>query len=214
MVVVEPTANESLPDPGHQFPVRTSTAPPASSTAPRRREYVRRRTGTAGHTGVPRDTDGPGRRSGRDLGPAVTVETFASETEAMACVNDVPYGLAESVSTESARRHSHSLVAQPDFGTVWVNSHLAPTNEVPWGAFEGSDYGRDLAVAALEDFSRTNHVLAHQARRAVAQGVIHLRCTRDAGASPSTRRPPIPRFKFGSGRKTDAAAAGMPRRQR
>ncbi|ADJ47568.1 aldehyde dehydrogenase-related protein [Amycolatopsis mediterranei S699] len=57
----------------------------------------------------------------------------------MACVNDVPYGLAESVSTESARRHSHSLVAQPDFGTVWVNSHLAPTNEVPWGAFEGSD---------------------------------------------------------------------------
>lgn len=45
------------------------------------------------------------------------------------------------------------------FGTVWVNSHLVLANEAPWGGFKGSGYGRDLSIYALEDFSRTKHVM-------------------------------------------------------
>jgi aminobutyraldehyde dehydrogenase len=51
-----------------------------------------------------------------------------------------------------------------DAGTVWVNAHLVLANEVPWGGFKGSGYGRDLSVYALDDYSRTKHVMHNVAR--------------------------------------------------
>ncbi|GAB2679023.1 hypothetical protein GCM10027271_45200 [Saccharopolyspora gloriosae] len=97
------------------------------------------------------------------FGPVVTVETFRDEQEAIRRANDVPYGLAASVWTENARR-SHDVPARIHAGTVWVNSHLALANEVPWGGFKGSGYGRDLSILALEDYSRTKHVMHNHTR--------------------------------------------------
>lgn len=97
------------------------------------------------------------------FGPVVTVETFADEEEAVRRANDVPLGLSASVWTENARR-SHDIAARLDFGTVWVNSHLVLAGEVPWGGFKGSGYGRDLSIYALDDFSRTKHVMHHHGR--------------------------------------------------
>ncbi|MDR7082436.1 aminobutyraldehyde dehydrogenase [Arthrobacter ginsengisoli] len=97
------------------------------------------------------------------FGPVVTIETFAGEEEAIARANDVPFGLAASVWTEDARR-SHDVASRIDAGTVWVNSHLVLANEVPWGGFKGSGYGRDLSIYALEDYSRTKHVMHNRGR--------------------------------------------------
>ncbi|MCZ9346973.1 aldehyde dehydrogenase family protein, partial [Streptomyces sp. TRM76130] len=97
------------------------------------------------------------------FGPVITVETFTDEEEAVRRANDVPLGLSASVWTENARR-SHDIAARLDFGTVWVNSHLVLAGEVPWGGFKGSGYGRDLSVYALDDYSRTKHVMHHHAR--------------------------------------------------
>jgi aminobutyraldehyde dehydrogenase len=97
------------------------------------------------------------------FGPVVTVETFTDENDAIERANDVPYGLAASVWTENARR-SHDLPTQLHFGTVWVNSHLVLANEVPWGGFKGSGYGRDLSIYALDDYSRTKHVMHNHTR--------------------------------------------------
>jgi aminobutyraldehyde dehydrogenase len=97
------------------------------------------------------------------FGPVVTVETFTDEDEAVRRANGVPVGLAASVWTESARR-SHSVAARLDSGTVWVNSHLVLANEVPWGGFKGSGYGRDLSIYALDDYSRTKHVMHNHSR--------------------------------------------------
>jgi len=97
------------------------------------------------------------------FGPVITVETFREEDDAIARANDVPYGLAASVWTDNARR-SHHVAARLDFGTVWVNSHLVLANEVPWGGFKGSGYGRDLSIYALDDFSRTKHVMHNHTR--------------------------------------------------
>lgn len=97
------------------------------------------------------------------FGPVVTVETFTDENDAIARANDVPYGLAASAWTENARR-SHDLAAKLDFGTVWVNSHLVLANEVPWGGFKGSGYGRDLSIYALDDYSRTKHIMHNHTR--------------------------------------------------
>lgn len=97
------------------------------------------------------------------FGPVVSVETFETEEEAIARANDVPYGLAASVFTGDAKR-SIELPGKLDFGTVWVNSHLVITTEAPWGGFKGSGYGRDLSLYALDDYSRTKHVMHNHAR--------------------------------------------------
>jgi aminobutyraldehyde dehydrogenase len=97
------------------------------------------------------------------FGPVVTVETFADEEEAVARANSGPYGLSASVWTENARR-SHDIAGQLDAGTVWVNSHLVLANEAPWGGFKGSGYGRDLSIYALDDYSRTKHVMHNHGR--------------------------------------------------
>ena len=97
------------------------------------------------------------------FGPVVTVETFTDEDEAVTRANAVPYGLSASVWTEDARR-SHDVAARLDAGTVWVNAHLVLANEVPWGGFKGSGYGRDLSIYALDDYSRTKHVMHNVGR--------------------------------------------------
>jgi aminobutyraldehyde dehydrogenase len=97
------------------------------------------------------------------FGPVITIETFETEEEAIARANDVPFGLAASVWTEDARR-SHDVASRIDAGTVWVNSHLVLANEVPWGGFKGSGYGRDLSIYALDDYSRTKHVMHNRGR--------------------------------------------------
>lgn len=97
------------------------------------------------------------------FGPVVTVETFSDEDEALARANEVPYGLAASVWTRDAAR-SLDVPRKLDFGTVWVNAHLVIANEVPWGGFKGSGYGRDLSIYALNDFTRTKHIQINHGR--------------------------------------------------
>lgn len=97
------------------------------------------------------------------FGPVVTVETFSTEDEAISRANDTPLGLSASVWTESGRR-GHDVARKLDAGTVWVNAHLVLANEVPWGGFKGSGYGRDLSIYALDDYSRTKHVMHNHAR--------------------------------------------------
>ncbi|WP_120520358.1 aminobutyraldehyde dehydrogenase [Arthrobacter celericrescens] len=97
------------------------------------------------------------------FGPVVTVETFSTEDEALTRANEVPYGLAASVWTRDAQR-SHDVASRLDAGTVWVNSHLVLANEMPWAGFKGSGYGRDLSAYALDDYSRTKHVMHNKAR--------------------------------------------------
>ena len=92
------------------------------------------------------------------FGPVVSVETFSTEEEAIARANETIYGLAASVWTKDSAR-SLTVPRKLDFGTVWVNSHLVIATEMPWGGFKGSGYGRDLSSYALDDFSRTKHVM-------------------------------------------------------
>ena len=92
------------------------------------------------------------------FGPVVTIETFDNEADAIALANSTRYGLASSVWTQNVAR-ALRLSSALDFGTVWVNSHLAVAMEMPWAGFGASGHGRECSTLALEDFSRTKHVM-------------------------------------------------------
>ncbi|MHA7217559.1 aminobutyraldehyde dehydrogenase [Arthrobacter sp. MDT1-48-3] len=93
------------------------------------------------------------------FGPIVTVQTFATEEEAVELANGVDYALASSVWTTNhgtAMRVSRDL----DFGAVWINTHIMLTAEMPHGGFKNSGYGKDLSMYGVEDYTRIKHVMS------------------------------------------------------
>jgi len=92
------------------------------------------------------------------FGPVVTVQRFSSDEQAVAMANDVRYGLASSVFSESVGR-AMKIAAHLDFGCVWINEHLFPlTPEMPHGGFKESGYGKDMSQYSMDEYTRIKHV--------------------------------------------------------
>lgn len=92
------------------------------------------------------------------FGPVMTIQPFTDEADALLKANDVEYGLAASVWTNShsrAQRFSIDL----DFGTVWINNHIPLCAEMPHGGFKKSGYGKDLSSYALDEYTRVKHIM-------------------------------------------------------
>ena len=93
------------------------------------------------------------------FGPVVTVQRFADDDQAIAWANDVDYGLAASVWTQSAKRGLNA-VRKLQYGCVWLNDHFTVFNEMPHGGFKQSGYGKDMSKYGLDDYTIVKHVLA------------------------------------------------------
>jgi aminobutyraldehyde dehydrogenase len=92
------------------------------------------------------------------FGPVVTMQRVASDDDAIAMANDVPYGLAASVFSENLGR-ALKVAARLEFGTVWINEHLFPlASEMPHGGFKESGYGKDMSLYSMEEYTRIKHV--------------------------------------------------------
>jgi acyl-CoA reductase-like NAD-dependent aldehyde dehydrogenase len=91
------------------------------------------------------------------FGPFVTVNTFASEDEAIAIANDVEYGLGGGLWTEDLNR-AHRVAGALRTGMVWVNCYKRVNPGSPFGGVGASGYGREMGFEAMHEYTEAKSV--------------------------------------------------------
>jgi betaine-aldehyde dehydrogenase len=91
------------------------------------------------------------------FGPVLCVLPFDDEDNAISIANDTKFGLAGDVWSRSLTRIMK--VSQGiRTGTLWVNRHLNPGPEVPFGGYKQSGVGRETGMEGLAEFLQTKHI--------------------------------------------------------
>ncbi|HZR96918.1 MAG TPA: aldehyde dehydrogenase family protein [Gaiellaceae bacterium] len=84
------------------------------------------------------------------FGPAVTVEPFDGEDDAVARANDTKFGLAASVWSRDLAK-ADRVARRIEAGMVWVNDfgYSFTTGQAAWGGVKGSGFGRTSSKHGL-----------------------------------------------------------------
>jgi 5-carboxymethyl-2-hydroxymuconic-semialdehyde dehydrogenase len=83
------------------------------------------------------------------FGPVLTMQTFSTESEAIAMANDTRFGLAATLVT-SDRERAERVSAQLNAGTVWVNCFFVRDLGAPFGGNGQSGIGREGGVHSFD----------------------------------------------------------------
>jgi aldehyde dehydrogenase (NAD+) len=91
------------------------------------------------------------------FGPVLSVLRFKDEEQAIEIANDVNYGLAAGVWTESLRR-ALRMANRLEAGTVWVNTYRSTSYTSPFGGYKLSGLGRENGLAAIHEYLQVKSV--------------------------------------------------------
>jgi (Z)-2-((N-methylformamido)methylene)-5-hydroxybutyrolactone dehydrogenase len=97
------------------------------------------------------------------FGPVLAVIPFRDEDEAIAIGNDVVYGLAAGVWTQSIRR-ALAMSERLQAGTVWVNTYRAVSYLSPFGGYKRSGLGREGGQEMIKEYLQVKSVWISTAR--------------------------------------------------
>jgi len=86
------------------------------------------------------------------FGPVLTLQSFATETEAIALANSTPYGLSAMVFTRDQKKADRFGLGVRA-GTIWVNCFLVRDLSAPFGGAGISGVGREGGDYALDFYS-------------------------------------------------------------
>ena len=85
------------------------------------------------------------------FGPVLSVIRFEDEEDAVRIGNDIAYGLAAGVWTQSLKRTMY-VTERLKAGTIYVNNYRATSFTTPFGGFKRSGIGRESGPDAIKDY--------------------------------------------------------------
>ncbi len=91
------------------------------------------------------------------FGPVLSVIRFKTDDEAIQIANDIDFGLAAGVWTQSIKRAIRTSRAIRA-GTVWVNTYRAVSYMTPFGGYKKSGIGRENGIEAIREYMQTKSV--------------------------------------------------------
>jgi aminomuconate-semialdehyde/2-hydroxymuconate-6-semialdehyde dehydrogenase len=91
------------------------------------------------------------------FGPVVTLQSFATEEEALMLANTSDYGLAATIWTQDVSR-ANRVAANVHSGIIWVNCWLLRDLRTPFGGFKNSGIGREGGWDAMRFFTEPKNV--------------------------------------------------------
>jgi aldehyde dehydrogenase (NAD+) len=91
------------------------------------------------------------------FGPVLAVIPFDDDEEAISIANDVAYGLAAGVWTQSMRR-ALKMAERLQAGTVWINTYRAVSYLSPFGGYKRSGLGRESGHEAIKEYLQVKSV--------------------------------------------------------
>ncbi len=91
------------------------------------------------------------------FGPVLSIIRFKTDDEAVEIANDIAFGLAAGVWTQSIKRAikiSNAIRA----GTIWVNTYRAISYMSPFGGYKMSGLGRENGIEGMHEYLQTKSV--------------------------------------------------------
>lgn len=92
------------------------------------------------------------------FGPVVLIHKFSGSDEAVALANSVDFGLAACIWTKDLFL-AQELAAKINAGTVWVNTYGMFHNQLPYGGFKQSGFGKELGREGFLEYTRLKNII-------------------------------------------------------
>jgi succinate-semialdehyde dehydrogenase/glutarate-semialdehyde dehydrogenase len=92
------------------------------------------------------------------FGPALPIWRVADLDEAIARANASPFGLGSSVWTKNLQR-AREAATRIEAGYTWINSRTKVYDELPFGGWKSSGYGKEHGEEAFDFYTETKSVV-------------------------------------------------------
>jgi len=95
------------------------------------------------------------------FGPVVLIHKFSGSDEAALLANSVDFGLAACIWTKDLFL-AQELAKKLNAGTVWINTYGMFYNQLPYGGFKQSGFGKELGREGFLEYVRFKNVVLDQ----------------------------------------------------
>jgi len=95
------------------------------------------------------------------FGPVVLINKFSGSDEAVTLANSVDFGLAACIWSKDLSL-AQELAKKINAGTVWVNTYGMFYNQLPYGGFKQSGFGKELGKEGFLEYTRLKNVILDQ----------------------------------------------------
>ena len=92
------------------------------------------------------------------FGPVVCIGKFSDIDEAVNLSNSVDFALAGCIWTKDNLR-AEDIASRLNAGTVWVNTYGMFLNELPYGGFKQSGFGKELGKEGFLEYARLKNII-------------------------------------------------------